>query len=113
MANGNIGRLSVLFLLVVLFGCGRVPKGILPEKEMETVLIDMLKAEAWIGLEPAVYRNDTVKARVYEAVFRKHNISREVYDSSLLWYGRNADIYLRVCERALTNLEKQISEDPL
>ncbi|MDR3137925.1 MAG: DUF4296 domain-containing protein [Tannerellaceae bacterium] len=113
MANIKIGRLSILLLVVVLFGCGRVPEGVLSEKEMEAVLTDMLKAEAWVGLEPVAYRSDTVKARMYESVFRKYNISREVYDSSLVWYGRNADIYLRVCERVLTNLEKQISRDPL
>ncbi|MDR3129404.1 MAG: DUF4296 domain-containing protein [Tannerellaceae bacterium] len=111
MVNGKSARLSVLLFFVVFFGCGRVPKGILSEKEMEAVLTDMLKAEAWIGLEPTVYRNDTVKAMVYESVFHKYNISREIYDTSLVWYGRNIDVYLQVCEQVLTNLEKQINSD--
>jgi hypothetical protein len=85
-----------------------MPAGVLSEKEMETVLTDMLKAEAWLGLESAAYRNDTVKVKAYEAVFRKHNISQAVYDSSLVWYGRNIDTYMRIYERVTAGLEEQI-----
>jgi hypothetical protein len=103
-----IERLLFGMLIIALSACSRTPQGVLSEKKMELVLTDMLQAEAWVSLESAAYRNDTLKARAYEAVFRKHNISRAEYDSSLVWYGRNIDIYMRVYERAAARLEEQI-----
>jgi hypothetical protein len=106
------GRLSLLCCLLLFVACGRASKGILTEKEMEAVLTDMWKAEAWITLDPAVYRHDTSKAQVYQAVFHKHHISRETYDSSLVWYARHTDIYLQICEKVLARLDNEIHTHP-
>ncbi len=98
-----------LFAATLLAACSKVPDGILSEKEMQTVLTDMLLAEAMVNVDHNTYKSDTMRLALYESVFRKHDISREVYDSSLVWYGRNLDIYMKVYNRVLADLDKRIN----
>ena len=81
-------------LLLGLSACSKVPDGILSEKQMQHVLKDMLVAESMIGVDYEHYKTDTSKVALYESVFRKHGIDQMMYDSSLIWYGRNLDIYI-------------------
>ena len=62
---------------------------------MQGVLTDMLLAEAMVNVDYNAYKSDTMKLALYESVFRKHDITQAVYDSSLVWYGRNLDITWR------------------
>lgn len=105
-------RFSRVCIGLVLWGlfasCSKVPDGILSEKMMQRVMTDMLMAESLIGIDYDTYKNDTVKAALYESVFRKYDIDKAVYDSSLIWYGQNLDIYMEVYERVLADVNKRI-----
>lgn len=90
--------------------CSKVPDGILSEKEMQTVMTDMLLAEAMIGADYKQFKEDAPKEALYQSVFRKHGITQADYDSSLVWYGRNLDIYMKVYERVLADLNKQVAD---
>lgn len=91
----------------LLFSCSKVPDGILSEKEMKAVLIDMQLAEAMISTDYEKYKDDTEKEALYQAVFRKHEIEQAVYDSSLIWYGRNLDVYMQVYDLVLAELNER------
>ena len=97
-----------LITLVLLMSCSKVPDEILSEKEMQRVMTDMLMAESLIGIDYNTYKNDTIKAALYASVFKKHGIDKAMYDSSLVWYGKNLDIYMKVYERVLADVNKQI-----
>lgn len=98
-----------LLATALLAACSKVPDGILSEKEMQGVLRDMLLAEAMVNVDYNAYKSDTMKLALYESVFRKHDITKAVYDSSLVWYGRNLDVYMKVYDRVLADLNKQIN----
>lgn len=98
----------VLFFLTV--ACSKVPQGVLSEKEMQRVQTDMLLADAFIGVNVKEYGNDTAKVALYESVFRKHRITQAEYDSSLVWYAKNLDVYMKVYERVIADLGKEIHE---
>lgn len=104
----QISLWGVLMLVGGLLSCSKVPNEILSEREMQRVMTDMLKAEALIGIEYDTYKSDTAKAYLYESVFKKYGIDKALYDSSLVWYGRNLDIYMKVYERVLADVNKQI-----
>lgn len=91
----------------LLFSCSKVPDGILSEKEMKAVLIDMQLAEAMISTDYEKYKDDAEKEALYQAVFRKHEIEQAVYDSSLIWYGRNLDVYMQVYDLVLAELNER------
>ena len=74
-----------LLATTLLAACSKVPDGILSEKKMQGVLTDMLLAEAMVNVDYNTYKSDTMKLALYESVFRKHDITQAVYDSSLVW----------------------------
>ena len=98
-----------LLATTLLAACSKVPDGILSEKKMQGVLTDMLLAEAMVNVDYNTYKSDTMKLALYESVFRKHDITQAVYDSSLVWYGRNLDIYMEVYNWVLADLNKRIN----
>ncbi len=96
--------------LCVLAACSPVPEGILSQKEMRTVLADMEIAEAIIGADQGIYRDDAKKLALYESVFKKHHITQAEYDSSLVWYAQNLDIYMRVYNLAGKDIEDRLRD---
>lgn len=98
---------AVLALWGGLTACSKVPDGVLSERKMQEVLVDMSLAEALIGSDYKSYMELPKKNAVYRSIFEKHGITQAEYDSSLIWYGKNLDIYMRVQDKALAELNKQ------
>lgn len=98
----------VWLLLFCLAACSKVPDGILSEKKMQQVVKDMMIAQSMTSADYKSYPDNQSKQALYEGVFRKHGITQAEYDSSLVWYGRNLDIYMKVYERVLADVDKDI-----
>lgn len=85
--------LAILIVTLTLVQCQK-PSYVLNKKEMTAVTKDMLLADAYLQQH---YEPDSIAALYYESILDKHKISREQYDSSLVWYTENsyrlADIY--------------------
>lgn len=107
MRNGLHRYGFVLLLGTLCMACSKVPDGILSEKKMQAVQTDMQLAEAMIGMNSKDFPDDAHKEALYRSVFRKYGITEAEYDSSLIWYGRNLDIYMKVYERVLADLNKR------
>ncbi|MDH6303836.1 hypothetical protein M2459_000168 [Parabacteroides sp. PF5-5] len=102
-------RYSIAFIVTLLaISCSKVPKDVLSEKEMKDVMIDIYLAEGMINADPRTYPDSTHKAALYQSVFRKHKIEEAKYDSSLVWYGKNMDIYMQVMDLALAEINTRI-----
>lgn len=112
MLNQLIKRLFefVLFILCITFwvACSRTPNGVIKEKKMRNVLVDIHLAEALINMNPQDYNSLEDKKAVYQAVFDKYDIKEAEYDSSLVWYGKNLDLYMRIYNLALSDVKKRI-----
>lgn len=102
----RLHRYSVVLLMsTLLVACSKVPDGILSEKQMQAVQIDMQLAEAMISVNSKDFSDDARKEALYRSIFRKHDITEALYDSSLVWYGRNLDIYMKVYDRVLADID--------
>ncbi len=95
---------GVVLLAVLAASCSKTPGGVLSEKKMKDVLVDMQIAEAMIGTDAKAYESDAEKDALYQSVFRKHKITQADYDSSLIWYGRNLDVYMQVYDLVLAEM---------
>jgi hypothetical protein len=104
----GLGISFILFLFVV--ACSRAPKGIISERKMQKILTDMHLADAIISSDPYTFQNDNEKRALYQSVFDKHRITQAVYDSSLVWYGKNLDVYMQVYNMALIDVKKKIDQ---
>lgn len=97
----------VLLLGAWVAACSKVPDGILSEKKMQAVQVDMQLAEAMINLDGKAFPDNAHKEALYQSVFRKYGITQAEYDSSLVWYGRHLDIYMKVYDRVLADLNRR------
>lgn len=88
----RIALLSV-FLLLMLAACrnkNRIPSGILPPRQMEAVMWDMMRADQFLA--DYVFSKDTSKKpdqesiRLYTQIFRTHKISKETFEESFKFY---------------------------
>lgn len=96
-----------LLVTALLVSCSKVPSGILTEKKMQAVLVDMQLAEAVINADRKAFNEEAQKEALYQSIFRKHEITQAVYDSSLIWYGRNLDVYMQVYDLVLAELNER------
>jgi uncharacterized protein YcfL len=104
-------KLGISFMLVFFaVACSRAPKGIISERKMQQLLTDMHLADAIISSDPYTFQNDEDKKALYQSVFEKHRVTQAVYDSSLVWYGKNLDVYMQVYNMALIDVKKRIEE---
>lgn len=75
---------------------------VLDRDKMKAVTRDMLLTDAYL-LDKNV--DDSVATLYYESVLAKHKISRAKYDSSLVWYGENAPVYMAIYQELLTEFQ--------
>ena len=66
---------------------------------MEDVLFDFYVAEAEIKENSAVFYSDSSQKTVFQAVFKKHRISEQKFDTSLVWYNAHLDKYMKINEK--------------
>lgn len=99
-----------LLVLVLATGCSKTPKHIIEEDAMTRILVDMYKAEAVMEQEEKTFYNDSTKKRLRQSVFMKHNVTQELYDTSLIWYAHNLDVYKTICDEVVKELEAENKE---
>lgn len=68
---------------------------VLNRDEMLAVTKDMLLTEAYLRNQ---YQPDSVAMLYYQSVLEKHGISKQKYDSSLVWYGEHSHRLDRIYE---------------
>lgn len=98
--------LLLVFILFSVVACKlEIPKNVLPEKKMEDFLYDYHIAKS-MGEE--IPYNERYKRAIYvESVYKKHNITSEEFDSSMVWYTRNLEVLSRVYDRVNKRLEQE------
>jgi hypothetical protein len=76
---------------------------------MRAVLYDMQMAEAIVETNNESYRTSDERQVVYNAVFAKHHVTQAEYDSSLIWYGQNMDLYMSIYKLVLKDINENIA----
>jgi len=82
----------VAAVCLILTACGdknSVPSGILPREKMEQVMWDMVMADqyaSYLAKDSAHLDPKTERLRLYEQVFRMHDISRDKFQKSYAYY---------------------------
>lgn len=97
--------LLVFLLALVVVGCQKTPDNVIPEKEMGSLLKDVFMADAMIAADYNKYSTNEKKQALYESVFKKHGVTQAEFDTSLVWYGRNLDVYMKVYDKVIDDLD--------
>lgn len=91
----------------LLWSCNKAPRGVINEDDMEDLMVDLYKAEAYVKLRPDEFRDDSMLMLLKQSIFKEHGVTQELYDTSLVWYAHNMDIYNKVYDNVLDRLKKE------
>ena len=90
-------------MLLAVAGCR--PRSVLSNREMRDVLYDMHRADAAIQVAGYNYAHDIEVAGYYKNVLDKYGITQAQFDSSLVWYTNNPQIFNKIYPKVLERLE--------
>lgn len=101
---------QVAFLvLMTVTSCLSRPDYVLDEDKMTQVLTDVHKAEGLIEVQRSeTDADDHYPQQIMAAVFKHHGITRQQYDTSLVWYSQNLKYLIKVYKRVQANLDEEI-----
>ncbi len=102
--------LFVILSILIMASCHRHPDYVIGEKEMEDLLVDIHKAEAVIESNYNIYNNNATKKKLREAVFLRHGVTQEQFDTTLVWYGHHIDKYMEIYDRVAERLRAENEE---
>lgn len=83
----------------VVASCIDRPEIVLDEEQMVDVLVDVHRAEGLLEMQAANHHfieTEQYQKEVMGAVLQKHHVSRQQYDSSLMWYAQHLNLLTRV-----------------
>ena len=98
----------LLMIAAAIFtGCDSTPSGVINEKDMAHILADFSKAEILIEQKPDLFPDDSAKLLLKQSILKKYDADLAMYDSSLVWYGHNLNVFSKVHDKAIEILEKE------
>lgn len=100
----------IIALVALAVGCSKTPDGIVNEKDMARLMADMYKAEVIYEDNEGKYNNDSLKLALRESVLAKHNVSPAQFDTTLIWYAHNLEVYNEVYDDVVKILDEEKRE---
>ena len=102
-------RINIIIALVLLsFGaCKHNKPGnyIIPQETLVPVLMDMhLTYALQSSTELRKLAREVDSIDVYGYIFDKHNISRVRFDSTIAWYSRNPELFIKIYDQVIMQL---------
>lgn len=98
---------TLLLLVLALVACDRTPNGVMSVNKMADLIVDLQLAEAYIDSHGREFDTDSSRLVIKQSVFKKHGITQQDYDSSLVWYAHNMEDYTRAYDKAVTKLKNR------
>ena len=101
-------RLTILVLLVMLLAsCDKTPQGVMSLNSMADLIVDLQLAEAYIESHYDEFADDSSKLVLKQSIFKKHGITQQDYDSSMVWYAHNMEDYTKAYDKAVGKLQQR------
>ncbi len=96
-------------VLTIMVGCKPgTPSEYIQPDDMEDILVEYHMAKAMAGQYDGSYEERNYQQALYiEAVLRKHGVTQEQFDSSLVYYYRRADRFDKLYQNVADRLEEQ------
>ncbi len=102
---------SLLTLVLLLNACSgdKLPKGVLPPEQMQSVFWDYLKADVYANefLSADTSKNATLEnARLQLEVFKKHRVSKETFYKSYQYYLKHESLMKDMVDTMVVRQQK-------
>lgn len=96
-------------LAVAVVGCR--PRGVLSSAKMRDVLYDLHRADGTLQVMGYNYSHDAELAACYQSVLDKHGVTQAEFDSSVVWYTDNPQIFNKIYPRVISRLEADLAAE--
>lgn len=96
--------LPLALMLAVSAACSRYPSDVMHPEELASLMADIHMSEAFVEQSPADFQGDSAKMALKQSVYRLHGVTSEQVDSTMAWYGRHMEIYIKVYEQVVDTL---------
>ena len=75
---------------------------------MRELLIDLHRTDGMMQATNLNYNNEKEQSAYYESVLQKHGVTQAQFDSSLVWYTDNPNIFDKIYPAVVERLEKEL-----
>lgn len=103
--------LLAICFLATFYSCSNRPDNVLSRNEMTDFLVEIHKLDGALNAKGLGSYDNRQNVYYYNALLKKHGISKAQFDSSLVWYTKNPKkferIYVDVVEQ-LTKLDEKV-----
>ncbi|MBQ5895364.1 MAG: DUF4296 domain-containing protein [Bacteroidaceae bacterium] len=101
-------NIIVVFSLLFLCSCRvEMPKDVIPPDKMEAILYDYHLVQS---MEGVAYTSGDYKGKLfYRGVFDKHHVTKEMFDSALVWYNRNPKYMVEIYENLESRMQREVN----
>jgi len=107
-----------LLAILLAVGCSnkdKVPSDIIPRDKMEKILWDMVQADQYAAIylikDSAKVNVKTETLKLYEEVFRLHQVSRDEFRRSFAYYQQHPELTRNVFDSILAQGNRQRTEN--
>lgn len=105
MRTAPLHILLLLAIVTAFISCDRTPGGVMSVNKMSDLIVDLQLADAYIETHINDFQDDSSKMVIKQSVFKKHGISQQDYDSSMVWYAHNMEEYTKAYDKAIGKLK--------
>ncbi|HEY3388149.1 MAG TPA: DUF4296 domain-containing protein [Prolixibacteraceae bacterium] len=101
----------IILIAALAFSCSsnKVPKGILTDKEITPVIIELHLAEAiYTQRHSAETNRENFQEDLYLSILKKHKLDQKVFEASVFYYGQHPDKYKPIYDEVLNQLNEMI-----
>lgn len=92
-----------------MMGCR--PRGVLSNREMRDVLYDLHRVDGALQVAGYSYGHSQEVAGYYKNVLDEHGITQAQFDSSLVWYTDNPQIFNKIYPKVIERLEEDYERE--
>ena len=92
-----------------MMGCR--PHGVLSNREMRDVLYDLHRVDGALQVAGYSYGHSQEVAGYYKNVLDEHGITQAQFDSSLVWYTDNPQIFNKIYPKVIERLEEDYERE--
>lgn len=109
MRDSGLKIVCILLLCVAVMGCR--PRGVLSNSEMRDVLYDLHRVDGALQVAGYNYGHSQELSAYYKSVLDKHGITQAQFDSSLVWFTDNPQIFNKIYPKVIDRLQADLDRE--
>ena len=101
--------LVIVLVLLTVIGCR--PRNVLSNKEMRNVLYDLHRVDGAMQVAGYTFGHNQELSAYYKTTLDKHGVTQAQFDSSLVWFTDNPQIFNKIYPKVIERLQVDVDRE--